>query len=65
MYVCVCQAVTERQIHQAAREGARNLKDLRQTLGVTSECARCAECAHRCLKEAREGQACGKVPQAA
>lgn len=52
MYVCVCQAVTERQIHQAARDGARNLKDLRQSLGVTAECGRCAGCARQCLREA-------------
>lgn len=53
MYVCVCQAVTERQIHEAARDGARTLKDLRRDLGVASECGRCASCAHQCLKEAR------------
>ncbi|MDD3483214.1 (2Fe-2S)-binding protein, partial [Azovibrio restrictus] len=35
MYVCVCQGVTERQIQEAARNGASRLKDLRQQLGVT------------------------------
>ena len=35
MYVCVCNAVTERQIHHAAAQGARTLRDLRQSLGVT------------------------------
>lgn len=65
MYVCVCKAVTDRQIHQAAQEGVRNLKELRRTLGVTSECARCAECAHRCLKEAHAGTGCGESRQAA
>ncbi len=52
MYVCVCQAVTERQIHEAARDGARTLKDLRRDLGVTSECGRCASCARDCLRQA-------------
>lgn len=52
MYVCVCKAVTERQIHQAARGGAQTLKDLRRDLGVTSECGRCASCAKQCLREA-------------
>ncbi|MCE1239730.1 MAG: (2Fe-2S)-binding protein [Azonexaceae bacterium] len=51
MYVCVCQAVTDRQIREAAEGGARTLKDLRRDLGVTSECGRCATCAHECLKE--------------
>jgi len=52
MYVCVCLAVTDRQIHQAAQEGAKTLKDLRRELGVTSECGRCATCARQCLRDA-------------
>lgn len=52
MYVCICQAVTERQIHQAANEGARTIKDLRHHLGVGSECGRCVGCANQCLREA-------------
>lgn len=52
MYVCVCNAVTERQIHHAAAQGARTLRDLRQSLGVTAECGRCARCAHECLRSA-------------
>ncbi|MCA1938720.1 MAG: (2Fe-2S)-binding protein [Dechloromonas sp.] len=51
MYVCVCQAVTDRQIREAAESGARTLKDLRRDLGVTRDCGRCASCAHECLKE--------------
>ena len=52
MYICVCQAVTDRQIREAAEGGARTLKDLRRDLGVTRDCGRCASCAHQCLKEA-------------
>lgn len=54
MYVCVCKAVTDRQIREAAMGGARTLKDLRRDLGVTSDCGRCASCARECLKEARQ-----------
>ncbi|MBK7356810.1 (2Fe-2S)-binding protein [Propionivibrio sp.] len=54
MYVCVCMAVTDRQIHAAAQEGARSLKDLRRLLGVTSECGHCATYARQCLQEANE-----------
>ena len=52
MYVCVCKAVTDRQIREAAQGGARTLKDLRRELGVTRDCGRCASCAHECLREA-------------
>jgi bacterioferritin-associated ferredoxin len=53
MYVCVCKAVTDRQIREAAMGGARTLKDLRRDLGVSSDCGRCAPCARDCLKEAQ------------
>jgi len=56
MYVCVCQAVTDRQIREAAEGGARTLKDLRRDLGVTRDCGRCASCAHECLQEANRCQ---------
>ena len=54
MYVCVCHAVTDRQIREAALQGASSLKDLRRELGVTTDCGRCASCARACLREARE-----------
>lgn len=53
MYVCVCMAVTERQVHQAAHNGATTLKDLRRELGIVNECGNCAGCARKCLTEAR------------
>lgn len=52
MFVCVCSAVTESQIHQAVNSGAKTLRDLRQDMGVTAECGRCAKCAKQCLNEA-------------
>ena len=54
MYVCVCRAVTEKQIESAVTAGARRLRDLRLELGVTEECGRCAQCAKQCLHEALE-----------
>ncbi len=56
MYVCICQGITDSQIRQAAREGARTLGDLRRELGVGSECGRCAGCARDCLKNAEAGE---------
>lgn len=56
MYVCVCQAVTERQIRAAAQDGAQTLKDLRRDLGVTRDCGRCASCARECLSAAHLDQ---------
>ena len=61
MYVCVCKAVTDRQIREAALGGARTLKDLRRDLGVTSDCGRCASCARDCLKEAHQCKSGGNA----
>lgn len=52
MYVCVCNAVTERHIDEAVRQGSSTLRHLRQELGVTAECGRCAVCARDCLRAA-------------
>ena len=50
MYVCVCRGVTDRAIRSAAENGARSVKELQGSLGVASECGRCARCAHDLLK---------------
>lgn len=52
MFVCVCNAVTERDIGRAVAEGCRSLRELRQQLGVGADCGRCCRCAHEVLKEA-------------
>ena len=54
MYVCICKAVSEQDIRDAAARGAHSLKDLRRELGVASECGKCAEDARHCLKKALE-----------
>ena len=51
MYVCVCNGVTERDIQQAVCEGACSMRDLRQQLGVASQCGRCATCAKAVLDQ--------------
>ena len=57
MYVCVCNAVTDREIRGAAKLGARSLDDLSATLGVATCCRRCADCARHVLAEAIEAPA--------
>ena len=54
MYVCLCKAVTERQIREAVTQGAHSLKDLKLVLGVATECGKCAAEAKHCLKQALE-----------
>lgn len=52
MYVCICNAVTDREIRQCAELGACSLRDLEHYLGVGSNCGRCRETARAVLEEA-------------
>ncbi|MFO1361396.1 MAG: (2Fe-2S)-binding protein [Burkholderiales bacterium] len=41
MYVCVCNAVTDREIRQCADLGVETFDQLRECLGVASCCGKC------------------------
>ncbi|MCC7326711.1 MAG: (2Fe-2S)-binding protein [Burkholderiales bacterium] len=58
MYVCVCNAVTDREIRDAVKRGVRTLGDLSATLGVATCCGRCTDCAQQVLAEAVGADAC-------
>jgi bacterioferritin-associated ferredoxin len=42
MYVCLCNNVNDHAIREAARQGVQDLDDLRDKLGVASQCGQCA-----------------------
>ncbi len=46
MYVCICNALTDTEIAEASRLGARNVKEAYAALGVEINCGQC-----RCLAE--------------
>lgn len=52
MYVCVCKAITDRQIKAAIDNGANSLGKLRKALGVASQCGKCSVMASELLDEA-------------
>ncbi len=51
MYICICNAITERQIVTAVELGARSTRDLVRELGVGLGCGRCMSCAKVLLME--------------
>ena len=55
MYVCVCNAITDKQIRRAARNGVNSLYELRGTLGVAAGCGSCARTAEEILDEEIRG----------
>ncbi|MEO1421101.1 MAG: bacterioferritin-associated ferredoxin [Pseudomonadota bacterium] len=53
MYVCICQAITDRQVRKAVATGAHSVDALRDTLGVASCCGTCTEAAQAVIDETR------------
>lgn len=54
MYVCICKAVTDKQIRRAAANGVDNLYELREALGIGSGCGTCSDVAESILDEAND-----------
>jgi bacterioferritin-associated ferredoxin len=51
MYVCICNAVTERSIREAAASGVRTLSELSRRTGCSDCCGSCADVASQILAE--------------
>jgi bacterioferritin-associated ferredoxin len=49
VFVCICNAVTDREIRECAELGAATLDDLRVALGVASCCGKCESAAREIL----------------
>jgi bacterioferritin-associated ferredoxin len=61
MYVCICAAVSDRQIKQAVREGACSVDQLGACLGVGTVCGCCREMAQEILHREIRVEATGSV----
>ncbi|WP_144571525.1 bacterioferritin-associated ferredoxin [Azomonas agilis] len=48
MYVCLCHGITDGQIREAITDGCYSFRDVRVTLGVATQCGKCA-CAAKAL----------------
>ena len=58
MYVCVCNAVTDRAIREAVDCGAKSLYDVQCRLPVASCCGRCEETATQIVDEHLRSRCC-------
>lgn len=56
MYVCLCNGVTDRDIHQAVADGVETMRELRMATGCSGNCGRCAPVARDVLQHAMEQQ---------
>jgi bacterioferritin-associated ferredoxin len=53
MYICICNAVTEREIRGAVELGCTSIEDLGRDLGVAANCGKCLPDAKHVLQRCR------------
>lgn len=51
MYVCLCQGVTDGQIRDAIYEGCCSYREVRESLGVATQCGKCACMAKQLVRD--------------
>lgn len=57
MYVCLCKGITDTQIRAAIQDGANSLRDVRNALGVASQCGKCGILTREILRESVQDNA--------
>ncbi|MCB1695021.1 MAG: bacterioferritin-associated ferredoxin [Pseudomonadales bacterium] len=62
MYVCLCKGITDTQIRAAIDAGASSLRDLRNTLGVASQCGKCGVLTRDIVRDSLGGLAAQGSP---
>ncbi len=58
MFVCICRAVTDRQIAEAARDGARTVDELGEATGAGTCCGTCRDALAELVAPAPANQHC-------
>ena len=51
MYVCLCRGVTDNHIRDAIYEGCCSYREVRENLGVGTQCGKCACVAKQVVRE--------------
>ncbi len=51
MFVCICKGITDTQIRAAVQDGARSIREVRNHLGVASQCGKCGVLARDIVRE--------------
>ncbi|MBN7799201.1 bacterioferritin-associated ferredoxin [Parahaliea mediterranea] len=54
MYVCICKGITDTQIRAAVQDGASSIREVRNSLGVASQCGKCGILARDIVRESLE-----------
>ena len=60
MYVCVCRAVTDKQVKAAIEAGARTVGDVTKACCAGDDCGSCHHVIEGMIEEAREADCAGR-----
>jgi len=58
MFVCICNEVTDKDIHEAVDQGVKCMDGLNKHLQVAGCCGRCKDCARKVLYQAMSQKCC-------
>ncbi|MFB9068222.1 (2Fe-2S)-binding protein [Pseudofulvimonas gallinarii] len=61
MYVCICNAVTDRAVREAAAQGVSCVGELTMRTGCGGGCGACVELAEQILQESASPSANGRM----
>ncbi len=62
MYVCICNAITEKDIHNAVGEGINSIEKLSETTSISKCCGCCTEHACQVIAQALGNKGCPNNP---
>lgn len=52
MYVCLCNAITDKDIKRAvAQQGVGNMRELKKTLAIGDQCGKCIQLAQHFIDQ--------------
>ncbi|HHH48677.1 MAG TPA: (2Fe-2S)-binding protein [Gammaproteobacteria bacterium] len=60
MYICICKAVTDSDIRGAVEEGTTSMRGLRDRLGCSGQCGKCARQVRQLRDQALSETGCGR-----
>ena len=60
MYICICKAVTDSEIRGAVEGGTTSMRGLRDRLGCSGQCGKCARQVRQLRDQTLNATGCGQ-----
>ena len=60
MYVCICRAVTEKQVQSTLEKGATTIAEVTRACGAGSDCGGCLGAIEEMIEEREEDVGCSR-----